>query len=119
VENVAYKKDSWINNKRQFKRHIRNQWTRGHASRAVDGDQTVATQTCTVLDNFYVERPTLLVDLGQKTRVSGVKIVTWQGRSDGSTIAGGDFYLICCCLWPRSRPKFGSLPIDLCMTDDF
>jgi len=88
VENVAYKKDSWINNKRQLKRHIRNQWTRGHASRAVDGDPTVATQTCTVLDNFYVDRPTLLVDLGQKTRVSGIKIVTWQGHSDGSVVAG-------------------------------
>ena len=43
VENVAFKKESWINNKRQFKRHVRNRWMHGHAARAVDGnfDQTL------------------------------------------------------------------------------
>jgi lactadherin len=86
VENVAYKKDSWINNKRQFKRHIRSQWVRGQASRAVDGDPTVSTQSCTVLDNFNVDRPTWRVDLGRKTRVSGVKIITWQGRHDATAV---------------------------------
>ena len=35
---MAYKKESWINNKRHYKRHIRNQWMHGHAARAVDGD---------------------------------------------------------------------------------
>ena len=38
VENMAYKKESWINNKRHYKRHIRNQWMHGHAARAIDGD---------------------------------------------------------------------------------
>ena len=84
VENLSYKKDSWINNKRQFKRHTRAQWLRGHAARAVDGDASTNTaQTCTVLDNFYVDKPTWMVDLGQKVSVSGVKIVTWQGRDQG------------------------------------
>ena len=82
VENLSYKKDSWINNKRQFKRHTRAQWLRGHAARAVDGD-TNSAQSCTVLDNFYVDRPTWMVDLGQKVSVSGVKIVTWQGKDQG------------------------------------
>ena len=35
---MAFKKESWINNKRHYKRHIRNQWMHGHAARAVDGD---------------------------------------------------------------------------------
>jgi len=81
VENVAFRKSSWINNKRQYKRHVRSQWTRGHASRAVDGD---VVHSCTVLDNYYVDRPTWMVDLGQRTTVAGVKIVTWQGKERGT-----------------------------------
>jgi len=80
VENLAYKKSSWINNKRQYKRHVRSQWLRGHASRAVDGDVSHALESCTVLDNFYVDKPTWMVDLGQRVQVSGVKIATWQGQ---------------------------------------
>ena len=83
VENLAFRKSSWINNKRQYKRHVRSQWMRGHASRAVDGDVTVGMHSCTVLDNFYVDRPTWMVDLGQRTKVAGVKIITWQGKEHG------------------------------------
>jgi hypothetical protein len=56
---------------------------RGHASRAVDGDATGGLHSCTILDNFYVDKPTWMVDLGQRTRVSGIKIITWQGKEQG------------------------------------
>jgi len=76
-----------MNNKRQYKRHVRSQWIRGQASRAVDGDVTVGMHSCTVLDNFYVDRPTWMVDLGRRTKVAGVKIVTWQGKEHGTAIS--------------------------------
>jgi len=92
VENVAYGKSSWINNRRQYKRHVRSQWMRGHASRAVDGDDGGATiHSCTVLDNYYVDRPTWMVDLGQRTAVAGVKIITWQGKELGVVTSSSSF----------------------------
>jgi len=29
VENLSYKKESWINNRRQHKRHVGSEWQRG------------------------------------------------------------------------------------------
>jgi len=86
VENLAFQKESFINNKRHFKRHIRNQWMHGHASRAVDGDVDQALHSCTILDNFYVEKPIWMVDLREKTLVSGVVIITWQGQGQAPTL---------------------------------
>lgn len=83
VANVALRKESFVSNKRQFKRHVRNQWTHGQAARAVDGDTDSTLHSCTLLDNFYVEKPVWMVDLGTKVKVSGVVIVTWQGRVEG------------------------------------
>lgn len=45
------------------------------------------THGCTVLDNFYVERPVWMVDLGKKTTVSGVIIFTWPGNPNGKFYA--------------------------------
>lgn len=81
VENVAYRKESWTNNKRQYKRHVRSQWSRGQAGRAVDG--VANASTCVVLDNQDVDRPMLMVDLGKRTKISGVRIVTRQGPESG------------------------------------
>ena len=83
VENLSYKKESWINNRRQHKRHVGSAWQRGHAARAVDGDVDQSLQRCIALDNFYVERPTLKIDLGRRTLVTGLVIVTWQGKGQG------------------------------------
>ncbi|CAL1548383.1 unnamed protein product [Lymnaea stagnalis] len=79
IENLAYKKDSWINKKTLYKRHIRHKLPEGHADRAVDGDLDLRLQSCTILDNLYGKYPLWTVDLGQKTTVSGVVIYTWQG----------------------------------------
>jgi len=87
VENVAYGKESWINNRRQVKRHVRQQWLHGHASKAVDGDAgtTAGLNTCIVLDNFYVQRPIWMVDVGLRTKISGILIITWRGRATGDS----------------------------------
>lgn len=81
IENLAYQKETWLNNKRHFKRHIRDHWTHGQAKKAVDGKLQSSIHSCTILDNFYVENPILMVDLGEKTTISGVILVTWQGES--------------------------------------
>jgi len=83
VENLSYKKESWINNRRQHKRHVGTEWQRGHASRAVDGDVDQALHRCIALDNFYVERPTLKIDLSRRSLVTGLIMVTWQGQGQG------------------------------------
>jgi len=93
VENLSYKKASWINNRRQQKRHVGSQWQRARASRAVDGDVDASLQRCIALDNFYVERPTLKIDLGRRTTVTGLVLVTWQGKGQGASFAG-----FCCSL---------------------
>ena len=59
VENVAFHKESFINNRRQLKRHVQNQWIRGQSARAVDGIASNNIQHCAILDNFYVENPHL------------------------------------------------------------
>ena len=58
----------------------------GHAARAVDGSYDQTLHSCTILDNFYVEKPIWMVDLGQKTTISGVMIVTWQGKDKSQGI---------------------------------
>nr|KAG5690666.1 hypothetical protein BaRGS_007637 [Batillaria attramentaria] len=79
IENLAFKKDSWINKKTQYKRHIRHKLPEGHADRAVDGNLDLNLQSCTILDNLYGKYPLWTVDLGHKMKVSGVVIYTWQG----------------------------------------
>lgn len=86
VENLAFKKDSWINKKTQYKRHIRHKLPEGHAERAVDGNLDLQLQSCTILDNLYGKYPLWTVDLGHKQRVSGVVIYTWQGDGQGKHV---------------------------------
>jgi len=82
VENMAYNKESWISNRRQVKRHVRARWKHSNAGQAVDGVANSSLQTCTVLDNFDVDRPVWMVNLGKKVKVAGVVIVTWHGQHD-------------------------------------
>lgn len=82
MENLAYHKDSFVN-KRHLKRHIRNQWIRGQAGLAVDGRSDQDISNCTILDNYQVDKPTWMVDLGRKVKVAGVKIQTWTGNETG------------------------------------
>lgn len=99
VENLAFQKESYVNSRRQYKRHIHDHSVqRGKSAtggtvqaRGSSGmEQTGGglgwtTHGCTVLDNFYVERPVWMVDLGKKTTVSGVIILTWPGNPSGKS----------------------------------
>lgn len=86
VENLAFQKESWVNGKRHNKRHVRNEWKRGLAGRAVDGDAKSHFNSCTLLDNSMVDRPTLMIDFGSTRRVSGLIIVMWNEEAT----SGGD-----------------------------
>ena len=35
------------------------------------------------MDNYYVDKPVFMVDLGSKLQVAGVVILTWQGAGQG------------------------------------
>ena len=94
VENLAFKKEAWINSKRHYKRHIRNRITQGHASRAVDGLIAHDIHRCTILDNIYGDNPVWTVDLGTSTDVSGVVIYTWQGFNEKSMQSFSNYILI-------------------------
>ena len=84
VENLSYKKESWINSRKQYKRHTgKMQTAKSNAALAVDGNMNTTFQSCTILDNYYVETPIWSVDLGDKRRVSGIVILTWQAKNQG------------------------------------
>lgn len=79
VENLAYHHNTWLNDKR----HLWKDWKYGRASLAVDGDSDATLHRCAILDNYFVENPVWMVDLGKKSNINGVVIVTWQGKGQG------------------------------------
>lgn len=88
VENLAYKKEAWINGKNPKKRHVSPKIDRGHPDKAVDGKIDFDLHACTILDNLYGDTPVWTVDLGAKTSVSGIIIYTWQ-ESEGQMVKEG------------------------------
>lgn len=88
VENLAFKKETWLNKERHRKRALN-----GHevdvilsqklAEKAVDGVITNDINNCAILDNYYDDEPQLTIDLGARRDVSGVTVYTWQGQQDG------------------------------------
>lgn len=92
VENLAYRKESFINSRKtQYKRHVQSQWVHAQAARAVDGGSDPTIHSCTILDNFYVETPVWMVDLGRKTTISGVVIMTWTDKKNEGRSSSGDY----------------------------
>lgn len=80
VENLAYHHNTWLNDKR----HLWKDWKYGRASLAVDGDSDATLHRCAILDNYFVENPVWMVDLGKKHNINGVVIATWQGKGQGN-----------------------------------
>ncbi|XP_046438761.1 venom prothrombin activator pseutarin-C non-catalytic subunit-like isoform X1 [Daphnia pulex] len=76
MENLAYHHNTWLNDKR----HLWKDWKYGRASLAVDGDSDASLHRCAILDNYFVENPVWMVDLGKKSNINGVVIATWQGK---------------------------------------
>ncbi|XP_064634109.1 lactadherin-like isoform X3 [Lineus longissimus] len=91
IENIAYKKESFINNQSKYKRHTRNTWMHGHAARAVDGNMDSTLNACTVLDNSYVDNPIWMVDLGKRTMINGAIVHTWQGKGQDPNTTYRDY----------------------------
>lgn len=102
MENLAYRKESYVNSRRQHKRHIHvtsaedagtdsrfrsvSDASYGHGGGGGGGGLGLTAHGCTMMDNFYVEKPVWMVDLGKKTTVSGVIIYTWSGDASGMCI---------------------------------
>lgn len=45
----------------------------------MDGKENTNLPNCAIMDNYYVDKPVWMVDLGKKSEVSGVVVLTWQG----------------------------------------
>jgi hypothetical protein len=56
----------------------------GHPSLAVDGIEENGLHKCAIMDNYYAERPTFVIDLERMTNVGGVVLKTWQGKGQGN-----------------------------------
>ena len=65
------------------KRHTWKQWKYGHSTLAVDGKENTNLPNCAIMDNYYVDKPVFMVDLGSKLQVNGAVILTWQGAGQG------------------------------------
>ena len=80
VPNKAFQGSTWVNDKR----HTWKQWKYGHSSLAVDGKESTNLPNCAIMDNYYVDKPVLMVDLGARSTVSGIVVITWQGQGQGN-----------------------------------
>ena len=87
MSNKAYGGHTWTNDKR----HSWKQWKYGHSSLAVDGKENTNLPNCAILDNYYVDRPVWMVDLGKKTTVNGAVVMTWQGAGQDKITAYTDY----------------------------
>lgn len=91
VENIAFKKETWLNKERHRKRALEgvyDPWLSEKLSqKAVDGVTVNDINSCTILDSYYDDEPQLTIDLGVRYDVAGVIIYTWQGQKDGQLIA--------------------------------
>ena len=79
MTNKAFSGKTWVNDKR----HTWKQWKYGHSTLAVDGKENTNLPNCAIMDNYYVDKPVFMVDLGSKLQVAGVVILTWQGAGQG------------------------------------
>lgn len=87
VENIAFKKETWLNNERHNKRAlgagVDSELNQKLAEKAVDGLTENDINSCTILDNYYDDKPQLTIDLGSRHDVSGIIVYMWHGHNDG------------------------------------
>ena len=96
VENLAYQKEAWTNEKKpanslavRNKKNLRPSLSliqEGHPNLSVDGDNDNSLQKCAVMDNYYTERPILVINLGKIMTIGGVVLKTWQGKGQSKTV---------------------------------
>lgn len=94
VENMAYKKQTWTNDRNRQQQQSQGgagelklrsaRETNGDPSLAVDGlEETMDWSKCATIDNYFVRRPVWMVDLGRVANIAGVMLRTWHGTSKG------------------------------------
>ncbi|CAF3828649.1 unnamed protein product [Adineta steineri] len=91
VENMAYKKQTWTNDRNRHQqstgattelksRSARE--TNGDPSLAVDGlEESLDWSKCATIDNYFVRKPVWMVDLGRVTNIAGVMLRTWHANN--------------------------------------
>jgi hypothetical protein len=92
VENMAYKKQTWTNDRNRHQQpsgvgelKLRSaRETNGDPSLAVDGlEESLDWSKCATIDNYFVRKPVWMVDLGRVTNIAGVMLRTWHGNNKG------------------------------------
>lgn len=87
MENIAYRKETWLNKERHQKRALEGMvdptLSETLSQKAVDGVTANDINLCTIVDNYYDEEPQLTIDLGMRYTVAGVLVYTWLGEVDG------------------------------------
>ena len=83
VENMAYLKQTWTNdrhrpfqpNERAMLRLRSSRASNGDSSLAVDGVEEAANWSkCATISNEFVQKPTWMVDLGRMKNIAGVML---------------------------------------------
>ena len=46
---------------------------------------------CAILDNYFVDHPVWMVDLGRKHNINGVVVATWQGKGQDKSATYRDY----------------------------
>jgi len=100
---LAFRKEIWTNEKKKSKeigwfnknslktRSFMSLIQEGHPSLAVDGDDDNSLHKCAIVDNYYTERPTLIINLGRLATIGGIVIKTWQGKGQDSNFPYRDY----------------------------
>ncbi|XP_043217776.1 lactadherin-like [Amphibalanus amphitrite] len=89
MENLAYQRPTWVNDKRQSWKD----WTYGNSKLAVDGDESHHLNKCAILDNYYVDNPVWMVDLGRRRKMNGVVLALWDGKGEDNSTQYRDYVL--------------------------
>ena len=57
----------------------------------MDGKENTNLPNCAILDNYYTDKPVWMVDIGKKSTVNGVMILTWQGAGQDKITSYTDY----------------------------
>ncbi|UJR21404.1 hypothetical protein I4U23_024494 [Adineta vaga] len=98
----TYGKRTWTNDRNRYRRknlineiqYRSTRETNGDSSLAVDGiEEPLEWSKCATIDNYFVEKPVWMVDLGRRKNIAGVMIRTWHDdkESNGSASIYRDY----------------------------
>ncbi|CAF0938475.1 unnamed protein product [Adineta steineri] len=102
IENMAYGKRTWTNDRNhRLQKNINDRVkyrstreTNGDSSLAVDGiEEPLEWSKCATIDNYFVDKPLWMVDLGRGKNVAGVMLRTWHEISNSSSSIYRDYIL--------------------------